>query len=185
VVIKKLRGISSDLAVTGQWAVVVQHIMNGTGVLKVYLVQTKCYAYCLHFTRAIAPEWVLDHMRAIDGDEKIGFKEEVQPINKTKTEWLDEEDVEKMIPVFDYNNEEEDKIEIIGNQNHAQVVTQSIQSAEDAGQEMSIKQEALDETRNVEDVTEEEEIQKSELIFKRCLVITEQGQVEYHALKLD
>jgi hypothetical protein len=45
VVVKKPKGISSDLQVTGQWGVVVQRIMNGTGVLKVYLVQSKRYAY--------------------------------------------------------------------------------------------------------------------------------------------
>lgn len=38
IVIKKPKGISSDLAVTGQWAVIIRRIMNGTGVLKVYLV---------------------------------------------------------------------------------------------------------------------------------------------------
>lgn len=35
IVVKKPKGIASDLTVTGQWAVVVRRIMNGTGVLKV------------------------------------------------------------------------------------------------------------------------------------------------------
>jgi len=37
VVIKKPKGIASDLNVTGQWGVVVRRVMNGTGVLRVYL----------------------------------------------------------------------------------------------------------------------------------------------------
>jgi hypothetical protein len=41
VVVKKPKGISSDVTVTGQWGVVVQRIMNGTGALKVYLVQSR------------------------------------------------------------------------------------------------------------------------------------------------
>jgi hypothetical protein len=45
VVVKKPKGISSDLSVTGQWAVVVRRVMDGTGVIKVYLVQSKKYAY--------------------------------------------------------------------------------------------------------------------------------------------
>lgn len=39
VVDKKPKGISSELKVTGQWAIVVRRIMNGSGVLKVYLIQ--------------------------------------------------------------------------------------------------------------------------------------------------
>jgi len=37
--------------------------MNGTGVLNVCLVQSKRYAYRLHFARAIAPEWVLENLK--------------------------------------------------------------------------------------------------------------------------
>jgi hypothetical protein len=50
-VVKKPKGISSDLiSVTGQWAVVVRPIMNGTRVLKVYLVQTKKFAIWLYIS---------------------------------------------------------------------------------------------------------------------------------------
>jgi hypothetical protein len=68
--------------------------------------------------------------------------------------------VERMIPVFDYRSKDEDEIEMIGNENHAQIVTQSIQLAEDAWQEMSIKQEAWNVIKNEENVTEEDKIQE-------------------------
>jgi hypothetical protein len=87
VVDKKPKGISSKLKVTGQWAVVVRRIMNGTGVLKVYLIQTKRYAYHLHFTRAVAPEWVLENFERIslnDGTQ-IGFEEDLQPVDEALT----------------------------------------------------------------------------------------------------
>ena len=91
------------------------------------------------------PEWVLDHIRAIDGDAKIGFEEELQPIDETKTDWPGEEDMKRMVPDFDY---------------HAQVVMQSMRSAENAWQEMAIKQEVLDKNRNLEEETEADEIQE-------------------------
>ena len=37
VIIKKPKGISSDLRVTGEWAMIVRRFMNKTGVIKVYL----------------------------------------------------------------------------------------------------------------------------------------------------
>ncbi len=73
--VKKPKGVSSDLSVTGQWEVVVRRIMNGTGVLKVYLIQSKKYAYCLKFVRAIAPEWVLAALKNIGADANIGFED--------------------------------------------------------------------------------------------------------------
>ena len=41
VIVKKPKGISSDLGVTGEWAMVVRRSMNKTGVLKVYLIGTE------------------------------------------------------------------------------------------------------------------------------------------------
>jgi hypothetical protein len=70
------RGISSDLTIVGQWAVVVRRNMNGTGVLKVYLIQSKKYAYRLKFQRARAPQWVLDALNMIAKDATIGFEDE-------------------------------------------------------------------------------------------------------------
>ena len=45
VVVKKPKGISSDLRVTGQWAVVVFSYFNRSGVIKVYLVESGKYAH--------------------------------------------------------------------------------------------------------------------------------------------
>jgi hypothetical protein len=51
------------MAVIGEWAVIVRRIMNGTGALKVYSVQSTKYAYRLHFKRAKAPDWVLEELQ--------------------------------------------------------------------------------------------------------------------------
>jgi hypothetical protein len=45
IILERPQGIASDLTTVGQWVVVVQRNMNGTGVLKVYLIQSKKYAY--------------------------------------------------------------------------------------------------------------------------------------------
>ena len=58
VIVKKPKGISSDLGVTGEWAMVVRRSMNKTGVLKVYLIGTRRFAYRLHFKRVRVPDWV-------------------------------------------------------------------------------------------------------------------------------
>ena len=54
---------------------VVRRIMNHSGVIKVYLIGSKRYAYRLKFKRAIVPEWVVSAMNSI-GDGIIGFEEE-------------------------------------------------------------------------------------------------------------
>ncbi len=51
--------------------------MNGTGVLKVYLVQSKKIAYRLHYIRALA-QWILEAMKDIDPGANIGFEVESQ-----------------------------------------------------------------------------------------------------------
>lgn len=75
VVVKKPKGISSDLGVTGQWAVVTRRMMNGTGVIKVYLVQSEKYAYCLRFTCTRALEWLLEALKEINPEATIGFED--------------------------------------------------------------------------------------------------------------
>ena len=49
--------------------------MNHTGVIKVYLIGTRKYAYRLKFKRATVPEWVVIAMNSI-GDKNIGFEDE-------------------------------------------------------------------------------------------------------------
>jgi hypothetical protein len=75
IIVKKPKGIAADLKVVGEWAIIVRRIMNGTGVLKVYLIQSKKYAYRLKFKRAKAPEWVINALNSISRDQKIGFEE--------------------------------------------------------------------------------------------------------------
>jgi hypothetical protein len=76
IVVKRPRGIASDLTVTGEMAVVVRRCMSpGSGVLKFYLVTSKKFAYRLKFRRVVAPEWVLIALEAI-GDGQIGFEDE-------------------------------------------------------------------------------------------------------------
>ena len=81
IITKKPRGIASDLTVTGEWAVVVRRIMNGSGVLKVYLINSRKYAYRLQFQRAVAPTWVLDALEQVSNrNASIGFEEnEIMP----------------------------------------------------------------------------------------------------------
>jgi hypothetical protein len=71
----KKKGTSSDLKLTGQWGVVVRRIMNGMGVLKAYLVQSRKYAYRMNFTRAVTPDWMLEELNDIT-DATMGFEED-------------------------------------------------------------------------------------------------------------
>jgi len=64
------------LTVNSEWGVVVHHIMNGSGVLKVYLINSRKYAYHLQFQRAVAPTWVLDALEQVSNrNTNIGFEE--------------------------------------------------------------------------------------------------------------
>ena len=49
--------------------------MNHTGVIKVYLIGTKKFAYRLKFKRAVVPDWVISAMNSI-GDRTIGFEDD-------------------------------------------------------------------------------------------------------------
>jgi hypothetical protein len=94
--------------------------------------------------------------------------------------------MKRMVPDFDYRQEDDDEIENIENPNHLQVVMQSIRSVEDAWQEMAIKQEELNKNRNLEEETEADEIQ--EVITKmqempgRC--ITRSGRISHPPARL-
>ena len=77
VIVKKPKGISSDLGVTGEWAMVVRRSMNRTGILKVSLTATRSYAYRFHFKRAKVPDWVTTAMNSI-GDATIGFEDSTE-----------------------------------------------------------------------------------------------------------
>ena len=72
VIVKKPKGISSNLNVTGEWAMVVRRFMSKTGVLKAFLVGTKKYAYRLSFRSAKLPDWVITAI----GEKSIGFEDQ-------------------------------------------------------------------------------------------------------------
>jgi len=60
----------------------VQRMMKGTGVLKVYLVQSRRYAYRMHFMRAITPGWVLEELNDLtDAKTFLLTRTGVSPIN--------------------------------------------------------------------------------------------------------
>jgi len=178
IVVKKPKGISSDLKVTGQWAVVVRRIMNGTGVLKVYLVQSKRYAYRLHFARAIAPEWVLENLKDLSDNIQIGFEEESQGSEDAGLEAVIEE--EKQVEVFDNTYDpdpEDDEVEIIGSSDRVQVVMQSIKSVEDAWNELAVKQEKIDEEISEETETEDDTKVEPEQQMGPGVYVTRLGRV--------
>ena len=75
VIVKKPKGISADLKVVGEWAIIVRRIMNGTGVLKVYLIQSRKFAHRLKFKRAKAPEWVVNALNSISVNQAVGFED--------------------------------------------------------------------------------------------------------------
>jgi hypothetical protein len=117
--------------VTGQWVVVVQRIMNGTGVLKVYLIQTKKYAYRLHFVRASAPEWVLEALKEIHLDATIWFEEETDDgegaLNQIirEIEAHEEKTDEGAGTIID----EENEVHFIGNEDKQTVIMQLIKGS--------------------------------------------------------
>jgi hypothetical protein len=127
IIVKKPKGIASDLQVTGQWAVVVHRLLNGTGVLKVYLIQTKRYAFRLHFLHAKAPEWVLEVLKDILPDNKIGFEADAK-VNYNKVMSMKDKVRENQDKVG--NNQIEEEIE----QPRVQetVVFEPIESVEEA-----------------------------------------------------
>jgi hypothetical protein len=159
IVVKIPKGISSDLKVTGRWAIVVRHIMNGRGVLKVYLIQAKRYAYHLRFTRAVAPEWVLENLKGLNDGTHIGFEEESQPVDKALTKFHEEEEIKAEVLDKNYDQKLDDNVEIIGNLERAQVVLQSIISAEDAWHKMAVKHEIIKDEKDLEEEAEAEEAQ--------------------------
>jgi hypothetical protein len=113
--------------------------MNGTGVLKVYLVQSKKYAYRLHFTRAVAPEWVLENLKNLNPDVNIGFEDEEQVIDEKSHELT--QDIQAQTDALgDYIDEDiDDKVQLLGDKTQEQVIMHSIKSAEDAWSELTVK----------------------------------------------
>ena len=82
VIVKKPKGISSELRVTGEWAMVARILMNHTGVIKGYLIGNRKYAFRLKFKPATVPEWVIIAMNSI-GDKSIGFEDKAGAEDQT------------------------------------------------------------------------------------------------------
>jgi hypothetical protein len=82
---KRRRGISSGLEPNARWSIVVGREMDGTGVLKVYNIESKRYAHILNFRRARVPEWVITELSKINPASEISFEDEditdVQSLN--------------------------------------------------------------------------------------------------------
>ena len=66
VLAKKPKGISSDLEDVSRWAIVVRRFMDGTGVLKVFILDTKRYAYVLKIARPRVPQRILDQINSMN-----------------------------------------------------------------------------------------------------------------------
>jgi hypothetical protein len=112
IIVKKPKGVTSDLRVTGKWGVVVRRIMNGTGVLKVYLVQSRKYAYRLQFRCAKAPFWVLESLEDMSKNNMtIGFEEYPEmpmPLEPNENENVTQDIAQS--PVIDTNDTDEAEI---------------------------------------------------------------------------
>jgi hypothetical protein len=106
--------------------------MNGTGILKVYLVQSKKYSYRLHFIHAVAPECVLESLKELNSAVKIGFEED-SLYNEEDVSNVSAEEENKQAEIHESNPDEDDEeVQFIGGHEQQQVVLQSIKEAEDA-----------------------------------------------------
>ena len=74
VIVKSPKGMASDLKTRGDWAVVVARVMNGTGVVLVYILRTGKVAARLNLKRARCPTWFIDHMNSISDVKHIGLE---------------------------------------------------------------------------------------------------------------
>jgi hypothetical protein len=132
ITVKKPKQLSSNLQITGQWAVVVRCMMDNSGILKVYIIQTKKYAYRLQFRQAIAPDWVIESLNNIDINATIGFEDGVEipiapdqlPTDIVTTE-SDKNNLDKTIEVNDLWQEE------YPTEEHNMVIMQAIDTIEE------------------------------------------------------
>ena len=150
VIVKKPKGIASDLHATGQWGAIVRRVMNGTEVVKVYLLQSKRYAFRLHFQCAIPPGWVLEALNNINLSTTIGF-EDGEPNKVAELELKKDSMVtpEQLATAID-EIELEDDVKLIGGPERATVVHHSLDSIEEVWKQ-EMKQEIKEEPIQEED----------------------------------
>ena len=148
IITKKPKGIASDLNVTGEWAVVVRRIMNGTGVLKVYLINSRKYAYRLQFQRAIAPKWVLDALNEVSNrNTSIGFEEEMEMVPNKDATILDSTNVNDIEIIRNQTiSEDEEEVQMEGQNEQMTETPMVVMKAIDRIEEV------LDITNDVRDV---------------------------------
>jgi hypothetical protein len=96
VLVKRRKGLASGLGPNARWAVIVGREMNGTGILKVYVVETKRYAHILNFRRARVPEWVIVELNDINPDSIVRYEED----DMTSIERLNDETFDDNEPVL-------------------------------------------------------------------------------------
>jgi hypothetical protein len=133
-------------------------MMNGTGVLKVYLIQSKKYAYRLHFVRAVAPNWVLEALNGIDPNASIGFEDGADDNLREISRGIDkDENVSENVAATELveDNNEEDEVQIIGDSKKVDVIMQSIDSLEEVWHKNAVKTEAKEEIKAEEHDEEE------------------------------
>jgi hypothetical protein len=100
VVVKKPNQLSTGLTPKGQWAIIVRRQMDSSGILKVYLIDSKRYAHRLKFQRAIPPNWVITTINNINTATSV--LDETYPIEDEITEedddinWDEEERVHQI-----------------------------------------------------------------------------------------
>ena len=93
VIVKRPKKASADLCYAGEWALVVRPIMNGTGVVKVFLLSSKRYAYRLDLRRVEGlPDWAVDKLNSMSNNSAIGFEDE-----EDNPEGIVYEEIEKMV----------------------------------------------------------------------------------------
>ena len=74
VIVKRPKGIASDLHESGSWAIIVRRTFDGSGIVKVYLVETRKYAWRLNFKLARIPSWISVAINSIAANSSIGFE---------------------------------------------------------------------------------------------------------------
>jgi hypothetical protein len=122
--------------------------MNGTGVLKVYLIQSKKYAYRLRFVRAVAPEWVLEALNNVDLNASIGFEEGAEADFQEAVDRIMKDKEGQAIDAVIGSAErldDEDDVQIIGDRGKVDIIMQSVDSLEEVWHKTSVKAEIKDE----------------------------------------
>jgi hypothetical protein len=109
--------------------------------------------------RAATPEWVLEALKDIDPDVRLGFEEETEPLGNNWQSMIEEinEREMKTFPITDNGTDNEDEVQILGGEDKETVVMQSIKSLEEAwNDKMHVKQEKTEEEESErEEVTEQ------------------------------